>query len=125
MIKLLLAILPTVLLTIYGQIVTKWRVTKLFSDNTEQMTLKDRLIEYMTDPFIISAYGCGFLAAVAWLYVAERFPISTAFPVYTGVVFACVSLLGAFLLKESITPQLIIGLILILAGVTIISRVHG
>lgn len=124
MIKLLIAIAPTVILTVYGQIITKWRVTHLYSRGQENLTIKERLFNYLTDPFIISAYFCGLLAAIAWLYVAEKFPISVAFPIYTGVVFACVAIGSVLFLNEKMSFPLLAGMALIVVGIIVMTRAY-
>jgi len=121
--KLLLAMLPTILLTAYSQLVIKWRVTTLAVTTIDSSGPAARAMHYLVDPYIVSAFFVSLLSAVAWLYVAERYPVSIAFPSYVGVLFAIVTLGGAFLLKETISVQHVVGLALILAGVAVISRV--
>lgn len=121
--KLLLAILPTVLLTAYGQLVVKWRVTFLAAAVGDKSSLASRVAYYLGDPYILSAFVFSFLSAIAWFYVAERYPVSISFPSYVGVLFAIVTVGGALLLKETISAQHIIGLVLILAGVIVVSQV--
>lgn len=120
--KLLIAILPTLLLTIYGQLIIKWRVGALFSEQEATLGFKARIVLYLSDPLILSAFISAFLAALAWFSVAEKYPVSIAFPVYTGILFALVALGGAVLLKETITLQHLLGMLIILLGVVVISR---
>jgi len=121
--KLLLAMLPTILLTAYSQLVIKWRVTALAAAAGDSGGRASRAMHYLVDPYIVSAFVFSLLSAIAWLYVAERYPVSTAFPSYVGVLFAIVTLGSALLLKETISAQHIVGLVLILAGVVVVSRV--
>ena len=120
--KMLISILPTILLTIYGQLMVKWRVNKLMADQEGALTLKARLVMYLSDPYILSAFACSFLAAIAWLYVAERYPVSIAFPSYVGVLFIFVLIGSSLFLGESISLMHLIGIALIMAGVFIASR---
>lgn len=121
--KLLLAMLPTILLTAYSQLVIKWRVTALAAAAGDSSGMASRAIRYLIDPYIVSAFVFSLLSAIAWLYVAERYPVSIAFPSYVGVLFAIVTVGSALLLKETISAQHIVGLVLILAGVVVISQV--
>ena len=121
--KLLVAMLPTILLTAYSQLVIKWRVTALAAAAGESSGMASRAIRYLIDPYIVSAFVFSLLSAIAWLYVAERYPVSIAFPSYVGVLFAIVTVGSAPLLKETISAQHILGLVLILAGVVVVSRV--
>ena len=121
--KLLVAMLPTILLTAYSQLVIKWRVTALAAAAGDSSGMASRAIRYLIDPYIVSAFVFSLLSAIAWLYVAERYPVSIAFPSYVGVLFAIVTVGSALLLKETISAQHIVGLVLILAGVVVVSRV--
>ena len=121
--KLLLAMLPTILLTAYSQLVVKWRVTALAAAAGDSGGMASRALHYLVDPYIVSAFVFSLMSAIAWLYVAERYPVSIAFPSYVGVLFAIVTLGSALLLKETISAQHIVGLVLILAGVVVVSRV--
>jgi multidrug transporter EmrE-like cation transporter len=121
--KLLLAILPTILLTAYSQLIVKWRVTVLAAAAGDSPGAAERATRYLVDPYIISAFVFSLLSAVAWLYVAEKYPVSIAFPTYVGVLFAIVTVGSAFLLKETVSAQHLAGLALILAGVVVVSQV--
>lgn len=121
--KLLLTMLPTILLTAYSQLVIKWRVTALAAASGDSSGPASRAIHYLVDPYIVSAFVFSLLSAIAWLYVAERYPVSIAFPSYVGVLFAIVTVGSALLLKETISAQHMVGLLLILAGVVVVSQV--
>lgn len=123
--NLLLAMLPTLLLTIYSQLTIKWRVTSLLAGQQSALTLKERLIVYLTDPFILSAIMASFLAGVAWFLVAEKYPASIALPAYIGILFILVLLGSALLLGESISLQQVAGVGLILVGVVVASQAHS
>ena len=120
--KLLAALLPTILFTAYSQLVIKWRVATLAASTDAPMNATSRTVHYLTDPYVISAYVAALLGAIAWLYVAERHPVSIAFPTYIGVLFAVVTTGSAFLLREAVSAHHLVGTALILAGVIIVSR---
>ena len=120
--KLKLALLPTILLTAYGQLVIKWRIAALVTTTSESSGLIARAILYLSDPYIFSAFVFSFLSAIAWFFVAERYPVSIAFPTYVGVLFAIVTIASGLLLKENISAQQLVGLALILTGVVVVSR---
>ena len=120
--KLLLAMVPTILLTAYSQLMIKWRVTALAATAGDSGGLTTRATHYLADPYIISAFVFSFLSAIAWFYVAERYPVSIAFPTYVGVLFAIVTVGSALLLKETLSAQHLAGLALILVGVVVVSR---
>ena len=120
--KLLMAVLPTILLTSYSQLVIKWRVTTLAAAAAQSMGVAERTFAYLVDPFIISAYAFSLLSSVAWFFVCERYPVSIAFPFYVGVLFSVVTVCSALLLKETISAQHLVGLALIMVGVVVVSR---
>jgi multidrug transporter EmrE-like cation transporter len=120
--KLLMAVLPTILLTTYSQLITKWRVAALAASSAASMSVSGRTFGYLVDPYIISAYVFSLLSSIAWLFVVERHAVSIAFPVYVGAMFAFVTIGSALWLKESISIQHLVGLLLILVGVIVVSR---
>jgi len=120
--KLLLAVLPTILLTAYSQLIIKWRVSTLVATAAQSVSAPERTFHYLLDPFIISAYVFSLLSSVAWFFVVERHPVSIAFPVYVGVLFTIVTVGSALLLKETISIQHLAGLALIIVGVVVVGR---
>ncbi len=64
-------------------------------------------------------YGLGF---IIWLYLLRAHPISIAFPLAAALVIISTQLIGFFLLKENLTVDRIIGIILILSGVILVYR---
>ena len=120
--KLLLAMLPTILLTSYSQLMIKWRVTTLAAATAHSLSVPGRTFAYLLDPYIMSAYAFSLLSSVAWFFVCERYPVSIAFPFYVGVLFSVVTVCSALLLKETISAQHLVGLVLIMIGVVVVSR---
>ena len=119
--KMLLAMAPTVALIVYGQLVTKWRVGSISQGSPPGGPL-DRLIAYLLDPFILSAYVTTLGASVAWLFVMERYAISLAFPVYIGLTVMLVVIGGAILFGEPMPPSRVLAILLIVAGVALAGR---
>lgn len=112
-----LLILPIALLVTYSQIMVKWRadVVNHYAANT----LASKLLNFASDPAILSAYAAALLASFAWLYVVTKLPLTIAFPVYIGVTFAMVLAGGWIFLAEAITPTKLIAIALILSGIII------
>lgn len=116
--NVLLSLIPTVVLTVYGQVVTKWRVTHI----AEQLTgasLMDRLLVYVLDPFIISAYVFTFGASLAWMIVVERFPLSLVYPLYIGMTIIIVTAIGVVVFREPFSASKLLAIALILTGIVI------
>ena len=64
-----------------------------------------------------AAYGAGFLL---WLLILRKFPLSIAFPVAAGSLIIATQAFSYLYLKEPITTTHLVGVALILAGVTIV-----
>ncbi|MFO1406502.1 MAG: hypothetical protein U1F08_03090 [Steroidobacteraceae bacterium] len=120
--KLLLAALPSILLSSYSSLVIRWRVALLAGTAAHGMAPAERAFTYLRDPFIVSAYSCALLSSVAWFFVAERHPVSIALPVYIGTLFCIVTVGSTMLLKESLPGTALLGIAMILVGVLVVSR---
>lgn len=118
--KLLLAMLPTLVLVVFSQVGTKWRIQALQAHLDDPAT--SRLWLYLTDWWIWSAYGAAFLGGVFWMFVVERYDISLAFPIYIGLTVLCVALAGALLFGEQIGLTRVAAIALILSGVALAVR---
>lgn len=120
--KFLLALLPTVMLVVYGQLVTKWRVAKIATAVAPDAGVAARLFAYLSDPLVLSAYVAVFASSLSWMFVVDRYPLSQAFPVHIGVTFMLVVIGSARLLGEVISPTRVAAILLIVAGVVLGSR---
>lgn len=117
--KILIFVFPIALLVAYSQIVVKWRAPNTEPAELQNVGFLERVLEYLSDPLILSAYGAALLASFVWLYVVTKLPLVVAFPVYIGVTFALVILGGWLFLSESINFMRLVSVLLILAGVII------
>jgi multidrug transporter EmrE-like cation transporter len=120
--RILIATLPVALLVAYSQIIVKWRTASLSTMNNGSQPLLDRLIEYLSDPYILSGYVAALLGSFIWLFLVAKLPLATAFPIYIGLTFFLVMLGGSLLLDEPLSAGKLIAATLILLGVTIGSR---
>lgn len=114
-------ILLTMGLTVYGQLILKWRMAK-FGPMPEQTAAKiNHLLVLVFDPYIFSMFVASFLAALAWMAALTKFDLGYAYPI-TSLNFVIVVLLSAWVLAEPISAQKIIGVLLIVVGTAIASR---
>jgi len=117
-----LYILGTILFTVYGQIVVKWRMTKLGSALTGSGFEKLLTIFKMVfDPYIFSALFAAFFASICWMAAMTKFELSFAYP-FVGTSFALVMILSWLILGESMNPYKIVGTILIILGIVVMGR---
>lgn len=110
-------IFGTLLFTVYGQIVLKWRLSVL------KIILPESFIEktiYLTklifDPFIFSGFVSAFIASLFWMGAMTKFEITTAYP-FMSLAPAFVFVIGIVFLGETFTIGKLIGLLLIMIGI--------
>ncbi|WP_341988947.1 EamA family transporter [Azorhizobium sp. AG788] len=107
-------IAATLALTVYGQIMMKWRAMTLAP------ALPGRKIDYLitmyTDPLVLSVFVCALGASVCWALAIERMPLTLAYP-FMALTFALVPLASVLLLRESLSVMQIVGAALIVVGI--------
>jgi multidrug transporter EmrE-like cation transporter len=120
--RLLLTMSPTILLIVYGQLITKWRIEILAKTIPETSSAISRLMVYLTDPYILSAYVAAVAGSIAWMFVVEHYAISLAFPIYIGLTVLLVVIGGTVLFDEQLTASRVVAVFLIILGVALGSR---
>ena len=114
-------IFGTILFTVYGQIVLKWRISD-YGDLPENFYEKlGFLLKLFTDPYILSGFASAFIAALFWMAAISKFDLSYAYP-FMSASFVLVFIYSAIFFQEPITPFKVIGLLLIVIGIFISSR---
>lgn len=117
--RLLAYIGPTVLLVVYSQLVSKWRISALGALPTDNFDKIVFLLKALFDPYIASGVIAAFLGSLAWLAVISKIPLNVGFPAYYGLTFVFVILGSTWVLNEQITILKLVGAGLILLGVVI------
>jgi multidrug transporter EmrE-like cation transporter len=120
--NVILYALPTILLVVYSQLISAWRLRHLAQHVVLPPDKLSRAMSYLLDPWIASAYVAAFAGGVAWLFVVERFDVSLAFPIYIGLIIAIVTLASAVLFHDPLPLSKICGILLIVTGVVFVSR---
>lgn len=111
----------TVIFTVYGQIVLKWRLNQM-EVLPDGFTVKFIfLFKAIFDPYIFSSFFAAFLASLTWMAALKEFELSRAYP-FMSLSFVCVLFLSYFFFRETINVQKIIGTILIVLGIIIVSK---
>jgi multidrug transporter EmrE-like cation transporter len=100
-------------------VVVKWRALNVQPGDMQNLHLFERILKFLSDPIILSAYAAALLASLVWLYVVARLPLVVAFPVYIGVTFVLVIIGGWFFLSENINLMRLFSISLILGGIII------
>jgi uncharacterized membrane protein len=112
-----LYIFGTILFTVYGQMILKWRIIKLNWSMIDG-NLIERIIHYLKllfDPFCFSGFVSAFAASVCWTMAMTKFELTTAYP-FMSISPVIVFLLSVFILNETFTIGKVIGLVLIILG---------
>ena len=114
-------IAATVVLTVYGQLVFKWRVDLAGDFPSEGGRRVEYLVRLFADPWVISVFVTALLASVTWALALTRFELSFAYP-FMALSFVLVLLFGGAFLSETVTVAKVLGVLLIVAGLVIGSR---
>ena len=116
-----LYVLGTVLFTVYGQIIIKWRVLHAgalpdgFGERVRFLVL------LFLDPWVMSALAAAVLAAALWMAAMTRLPLSHAYPM-VSLAFILVLVASGVFFQEPITPLKIAGTALIMVGIAVGSQ---
>ena len=111
----------TIGLTIFCQLVTKWRVLEA---GPMPANMNDKfffILKLSLSPWMISVFVLLFVASMCWMGAMTRLPLNTAYP-FTSLSFIFVLFLSAYFFNEPVAWTKIFGLILIIAGLVISSR---
>lgn len=111
----------TVLFTVYGQLILKWRMNDigvLPEPAAEKVVF---LVKLVFDPYIFSGFVAAFVASLFWMAAMSKFDVSYAYP-FMSAAFVLVFMLSVFLFNEPLSLQKVLGLVLIVAGIVVTSR---
>ncbi len=111
----------TLLFTVYGQLILKWRINSLGSMPEDTITKLKFLMQALVDPFILSGFVSAFIASLFWMAAMTKFEITKVYP-FMSLAPAIVFTLGILLLNETFTWGKVIGLLLIISGLIITVR---
>ena len=96
----------------------------IFGKYASMMIERFSIFSVISNTFYMLSLGCMFLQAIVWQQALKHYHLSFAYPFMSLVNF--VILFPAFLLfNESITSMNIIGLVVISAGIYVLSRDGG
>jgi multidrug transporter EmrE-like cation transporter len=116
-----LYILFTLLLTVYGQLVLKWRIN-FHGDFPSGFKLQLLYLgKALLDPYILSSFLAAFLASLTWIAALTKFELSRAYP-FMSISFILVLVFSSFLFNETITFNKLAGVLLIMTGLYFASR---
>lgn len=112
----------TVLMTVYAQLVLKWRVLLAGLPPADATGKLRFYFGLLTDPWILSTFAAAFIAALCWMTAMMKLELSKAYP-FMALNFILVGLLAVPLFGDHITWPKVSGLALVVAGLVLTS--HG
>lgn len=116
-----LYIVATLLFTVYGQLILKWRIAQLGPLPAAAVAKLKFLVFLLFDPAIFSGFAAAYLASLAWMAAMTKFELSHAYP-FMSLNFVIVIILSGWLLNEPISLQKMLGIGLIVVGTVVAAR---
>ncbi len=113
-------ILLTILLTIYSQLVIKFKVIELELMPVGKFEKIIFFLNFLMNPWIISSILSTLISGLVWMIVLKKFDISYAYP-FLSLNYILIIIFSYYFFNENISLQKIIGSILIITGIIIIS----
>jgi multidrug transporter EmrE-like cation transporter len=80
------------------------------------------LLRLGAEPFFDLGMGLYVAAMLVWFRVLATQPLTTAYPIVMSLNFVLVTLAAVLLFRESLSAMKVIGLVVILAGIFVLSR---
>lgn len=116
-------IFGTVFFTVYGQIILKWRIVK-YGALPEAFSQKIVfLTKLLFDPWIFSGFIAAFIASFFWMAAMTKFDVSHVYPIIVGGLAILTSIFAIIFLKEPFSILKMAGLLFVVLGVFLLSRV--
>jgi multidrug transporter EmrE-like cation transporter len=116
-----LYVATTIALTTYGQLIVKWQVDKAGAFPESLSAKVEFLLRLMVNPWVISVFVGAVIAAMAWMAALTHFELSRIYP-FVALSFVGVLVLSAILFDEPLTGFKVVGVLLIVAGLTVGSQ---
>jgi len=115
------AVLATVALTVYGQLVFKWQINEAGDFPGSGAERAEYIGRLFINPWVISVMVAALAASVTWALALTRFELSHAYP-FMSLSFVLVLIFSVLFLSEGLTVPKLIGVLLVAAGLIVGSR---
>ena len=118
-----LLLLVTALLLLAGQLLLKEGLKGGKALSIASLPEVGSLIwQILTTPALLLGYALSAVTALLWLVLLSRLELSYAAPVLTGIYYVLLMVASAAIMREAVTPSRWAGMLLIVAGIVLISR---
>ena len=114
-------LLLTILFTVYGQVIVKWRVGFHGAFPSEMPERIKFLGGLFLDIGILSGLAAALVASMCWMVAMTKFQLSYAYP-FMSLSFVAVLFLSAMFFKEPLSLAKVGGVALIVVGTYCASR---
>ncbi|SRR6266496_699177 len=114
-------IIAPIVLTVYGQLIVKWRVRQAGPLPVDLAKKMQFLGSLLFDPWIISVLFAAFIAVISWFAAMTKYELSYAYP-FMSLAFVLVLIFSAVLLHEAVTMPKVVGVMLVTLGLIIASQ---
>ncbi|MBC8147072.1 MAG: EamA family transporter [Bacteroidetes bacterium] len=111
-------VFATLILTVYGQIILKWRMNSHGQFPEGFYDKLSFLLKALLDPYIITGFISAFIASLFWMAAMTQFEITKVYPFMT-LAPAMVFIIGVLVLGETYTIGKLLGLLIIAIGIII------
>jgi multidrug transporter EmrE-like cation transporter len=116
-----LYILGTILCTVYGQLIIKWKMSQAGTLPETFVAKSTFLISMVLNPWVLSSFAAAFFAALCWMAAMTKFELSFAYP-FMSLSFVLVLVFSGFIFQEAITLPKVVGMTFIVLGIVIGSQ---
>lgn len=113
-------VLGTILFTVYGQVVLKWRIVNYGEMPAGIVPKLMFLLQLFMDPFIASGFVAAFVASLFWMAAMTKLDLSHAYPLIVGGLAIVTSSIALVFLNEQFTLAKGAGLALIVVGIYLV-----
>ena len=112
-------VLVTITLTVLGQLIVKWQITRVEPPAAELREVVPWVLGLAINPWLILVAAMVFTAGGAWFVAMSRLPLSHTYPMM-GATFPLVLIGSTLFLGERMSTLQISGSALIMIGVVIL-----
>ena len=110
----------TCLMTVAGNLMI--RTGLLRAGGISLNHIPTQIIGLLRQPLFVIGFILYATAMVTWFAVISTENLSTAYPILTGLTFTFVTIGALTLFGEQVTPQKLVGIGMILAGVVVVAQ---
>ncbi|MEK8019391.1 MAG: EamA family transporter [Candidatus Parabeggiatoa sp.] len=116
-----IAVLITLVLTMYSQLVIKWQVNNAGELPLDGFGKVKFLLILLLNPWVISAIIATFCSGLSWMLAMSKFELSYAYP-FLSLIYAFMMVASVVFLNESLTMNKMIGVFFIMIGIIVLSK---